>query len=105
MMKPKSSELEKSKIEEVIKLAKITMPTLMKLLDIRMLANSSSGLLNKLSTNLLLRVPFSSSSSNSVKKKKKKATSDPEISAEQKSNMNTTRISITIIGVIGLSTI
>jgi hypothetical protein len=87
--------------EVVIKLDKMMILTFRKLLDISMLANKSSGIVNKLRTIFDLLVFFSTSTFVSVGVNEKNATSDPEIIAEQNKSTITTRISIIIGKVIG----
>lgn len=77
---------EKSKSPSVIKADNITIPTLMKLLAISILANSDLGW--SISFMRVCDFLFSSSpnSSKSVGVKEKKATSDPETKADRASN-------------------
>ena len=103
-MNPRTGAFEESIREVVIKLAKITIATFMKLLEISMLARRGSGFFKCSNANLLLLFPFSSRDSTSDGESEKKATSDPEISAEQANRIITTNNSITIAVVSGWNT-
>ena len=88
-------------IEEVVYEARITMPTLTKLLPMSMVANNNSGFCRWLKTMLLVLPPSSFSSAISLGRNEKKATSEPDIRALKISKTNVVIIAITAPVVIG----
>ena len=94
-----------SKMEVVIKVEIITIPTLMKLLLIRMVANNRSGFFNRACTLpdelvcKLCNLPFC------VGPSEKKATSEPDMAADPNNKSKIAPNPAIIPGVIGLSRI
>lgn len=100
-MKPITGAGEKSIRLFKINVDNITMATLMKVLEINIVAQSLSGFSINLSIAFFLPLLFDCSLSLSDEVSENNATSDPETRAEHNRKKNTTIIAVIIPGVIG----
>ncbi len=91
----------KSNISVVMKVEMMTIPTLMKLLLIRIVASRRSGLASNFSTRRDALVCMCDSLLRCPGFREKKATSEPDITAEPMSRITMTTIPVMIPGVIG----